>query len=86
MVNCPATAAKEGDCLTSPVKDNDCLATAANCLATGAKDSGCPVATAKDDGEYMDGDGLVVILAGAVCNVWEFVVYKPTKRRRVPYF
>ena len=57
MVNCPATAAKEGDCLASPAKDDDCPATAGNCLATGAKDSGCPATAAKESREYMDGDG-----------------------------
>ena len=57
MVNYLATAAKEGDCLASPAKDDDCPATAGNCLATGAKDSGCPATAAKEGGEYMDGDG-----------------------------
>ena len=30
--------------------------------------------------------GLVVILAGSVCNVWDFFWYKPTTRRLVPIF
>ncbi len=32
----------------------------------------------------MDKDWLGLILAGAVCNIWDFFWYNPTTRRLVP--